>query len=134
MQALTTYVTTPFAKIFLALIFMLVVPLLFSALVVGVAEMGDVRALGRIGWRRWPTRCVLSAIAVLLGLVLVNWLQPGAGVDPALAQQLLAENAERAKAIVSQRRHAAAAASTCCCRIVPDNVVARGVEQRRSWR
>ncbi|HEX5663006.1 MAG TPA: cation:dicarboxylase symporter family transporter, partial [Xanthomonadaceae bacterium] len=48
---LTTWVTQPFSTLFLNLIFMLIVPLLFSALVVGVAEMGDIRSLGRIGWR-----------------------------------------------------------------------------------
>src|SRR5690606_39327813 len=42
----------------------------------------------------------LSGIAVLLGLVMVNVFQPGAGVDPALAAQLLSEGAERAQAIV----------------------------------
>src|SRR5690606_2584988 len=50
-QWLTTYVTQPAGQLFLRLIFMLVIPLLFSALVVGIAEMGDVRALGRVGWR-----------------------------------------------------------------------------------
>ena len=46
-QWLTTWVTQPAATLFLRLIFMLVIPLLFSALVVGIAEMGDIRALGR---------------------------------------------------------------------------------------
>ena len=50
-QAFTTYVTQPFGTLFLRLIFMLVIPLLFSALVVGIAEMGDIRSLGRVGWR-----------------------------------------------------------------------------------
>ena len=44
---------------------------------------------------------MLSSIAVLIGLLLVNWLKPGAGVDPALAQTLITENAERAKEIVA---------------------------------
>lgn len=122
-QAFTTYVTTPVSKIFLSLIFMLIVPLLFSALVVGIAEMGDVRALGRIGWKTLAYTVVLSAVAVLLGLALVNWLQPGAGVDPALAQQLLADNADRAKEIVAsvgtQPRGIDMLVS-----IVPDNVIA----------
>src|SRR5690606_32831935 len=43
---------------------------------------------------------VLSGIAVVLGLVMVNLFRPGAGVDPVLAQQLLAEGAERTAAIV----------------------------------
>ncbi|MGY1408519.1 MULTISPECIES: dicarboxylate/amino acid:cation symporter [unclassified Luteimonas] len=99
-EALTRYLTTPFSQLFLSLIFMLIVPLLFSALVVGVSEMGDVRALGRIGWRTLAWTIALSGIAVLLGLVMVNVFQPGAGVDPALAAQLLSEGAERAQAIV----------------------------------
>ncbi len=64
---------------------MLIVPLMFSALVVGVAEMGDISALGRIGWRTLLHTVVLSSVAVLIGLVLVNVLKPGVGVDPQLA-------------------------------------------------
>ncbi|TGP42182.1 dicarboxylate/amino acid:cation symporter, partial [bacterium M00.F.Ca.ET.229.01.1.1] len=45
------YVTTPASGLFLNLIFMLIVPLIFSALIMGVSEMGDIRALGRIGWK-----------------------------------------------------------------------------------
>src|SRR3546814_2141304 len=44
-------ITRPFGQLFLSLLFMLIVPLLFSALVTGVSEMGDIRSLGRIGWR-----------------------------------------------------------------------------------
>ena len=120
---LTTYVTTPFSKIFLSLIFMLIVPLLFSALVVGIAEMGDIRALGRIGWKTLAYTVVLSSIAVIIGLVLVNVLKPGGGVDPALAQTLLTENAERAQQIVAsvdtQPR-----GMDMLLSIVPDNVIA----------
>jgi DAACS family dicarboxylate/amino acid:cation (Na+ or H+) symporter len=100
-RGLTTWVTTPLSTLFLNLIFMLIVPLLFSALVMGVSEMGDIRALGRIGWKTLGYTIVLSGIAVLLGLVLVNVLKPGAGVDPQLAQQLLTENAERSREIVA---------------------------------
>ena len=99
-QALTSYVTQPFSTLFLSLIFMLIVPLLFSALVVGVSEMGDVKSLGRIGWRTLMYTVLLSGIAVVLGLVMVNVFKPGVGVDPALAQQLLVDSAERTAAIV----------------------------------
>ncbi len=122
-QAFSAYLTTPFSGTFLNLIFMLIVPLLFSALVVGIAEMGDVRALGRIGWKTLAYTVLLSAVAVLVGLVLVNWLKPGAGVDPVLAQSLLSENTERARQIVgsidTQPRGLDMLLS-----IVPDNVVA----------
>lgn len=99
-QNLTKYVTTPFSTLFLNLIFMLIVPLLFSALVVGVAEMGDVRSLGRIGWRTLGYTLLMSATAVLIGLVMVNAFEPGAGIDPHEAAKMLAQGAERAQAIV----------------------------------
>ena len=116
------YVTTPFSKIFLRLIFMLVIPLLFSALVVGIGEMGDVRALGRIGWRTLAYTTVLSAIAVLIGLVLVNVIKPGGGVDPAEAEQLMAAGAERASAIVNDSATQAKGLDMLIA-IVPENVV-----------
>ena len=100
-QAFTRWVTTPASNLFLNLIFMLIVPLLFSALVMGISEMGDIRALGRIGWKTLAWTVVLSGVAVLLGLLLVNLFQPGAGVDPELAQSLLAQNAERSRQIVA---------------------------------
>lgn len=121
-KTVTTYVTTPFSKIFLNLIFMLIVPLLFSALVVGIAEMGDIRALGRIGWKTLAYTVILSSVAVIIGLVLVNLLKPGAGVDPALAQSLLTDNAERAKEIVASVDKQPRGLDMLLS-IVPDNVI-----------
>ena len=101
LQWFTSNVTQPIGQVFLRLLFMLVLPLLFSALVVGVAGMGDIRALGRVGWKTLAYTIVMSTIAVALGIVLVNLFQPGRGVDPAVAQGLLADASERASAIVS---------------------------------
>ncbi|MBX9709195.1 MAG: dicarboxylate/amino acid:cation symporter [Caulobacteraceae bacterium] len=99
-QWLTENVTGPAGQIFLRLLFMLVIPLLFSALVVGVAEMGDLKSLGRAGFKTLALTVVVSAIAVVIGLGLVNYFRPGDGVDPALAQRLLADGAEGAAGIV----------------------------------
>ena len=121
-EALTRYVTTPFSQLFLSLIFMLIVPLLFSALVVGVSEMGDVGSLGRIGWRTLAYTIVLSGLAVLLGLVMVNVFRPGSGVDPVLAAQLLAEGAERTQAIVRESATQPTGMEMLLS-IVPQNVV-----------
>lgn len=99
-QTVTSSITGPVGQIFLGLLFMLVLPLLFSAIVVGVAEMGDLSSLGRIGWKTLGMTVVVSTIAVLIGLGLVNLLRPGDGVDPVLAQQLLAQYAEGAQGIV----------------------------------
>jgi DAACS family dicarboxylate/amino acid:cation (Na+ or H+) symporter len=65
---------------------------------------------------------VLSAVAVLLGLVLVNVLKPGVGVDQALAQQLLTENAERAQQIVASIDKQPKGLDMLLS-IVPDNVL-----------
>lgn len=119
---LTTYVTQPVGTIFLRLLFMLVIPLLFSALVVGVAEMGDIRALGRIGWKTLAYAAVISGIAVVIGMVLVNFFRPGDGVDPALAERLLGDASERAASIVSSAREGASGMSMLV-QIVPDNIV-----------
>lgn len=117
------YVTTPLSGVFLSLIFMLIVPLLFSALVLGIADMGDIGALGRIGWKTLAYTVVLSGVAVLLGLLLVNLLQPGAGVDPQLAQQLLSDNVERSRQIVSSIDQQPKGLDMLLS-IVPNNVVA----------
>src|SRR3546814_11737066 len=81
---------------------MLVIPLLFSALVVGIAEMGDIRSLKRVGIKTLIFTVVISTIAVLIALSVVNIFEPGAGVDPVLARQLLVDAREGAGAIVSQ--------------------------------
>jgi DAACS family dicarboxylate/amino acid:cation (Na+ or H+) symporter len=121
-QVLTTWVTQPAGTLFLRLIFMLIIPLLFSALVIGVAEMGDIRSLGRIGWKTLAYTVIVSTIAVVIGLVLVNWLKPGAGVDPAVAQQMLGASAERAQAIVSSSSEQPKGLDMLLS-IVPDNVI-----------
>jgi Na+/H+-dicarboxylate symporter len=100
-QWLTSNITGPAGQIFLRLLFMLVLPLLFSALVVGVAEMGDLKTLGRAGTKSLLFTVFISAIAVIIGLVMVNIFRPGDGVDPALAQQLLEQGRSGAASIVS---------------------------------
>ncbi len=99
---LTEYVTGPVGNIFLRLLFMLVIPLLFAALVIGIAEMGDVRSLARIGVKTLGLTIALSSVAVVLALTLTNIFMPGQGVDPAQAQAMLESGSERASAIVSQ--------------------------------
>lgn len=97
---LTDNVTGPLGQIFLRLLFMMVIPLLFSALVVGVAEMGDLSSLGRAGIKTLVLTILVSSIAVVIGLVMVNVFQPGRGVDPVLAQQLLEQGRDGAAGIV----------------------------------
>lgn len=77
---LTSNVTVPVGQVFLRLLFMLVIPLLFSALAVGVAGI-ELAQLGRLGGKTLLYTVVVSFIAVVIGLALVNGLRPGAGVS-----------------------------------------------------
>jgi DAACS family dicarboxylate/amino acid:cation (Na+ or H+) symporter len=78
---ITTY-TRPVGQIFLRLIFMVVVPLLFAALVLGVAEIGDPRKIGRVGLKSFLMTLLLSGIAVVVGLSAFNIVRPGSGITP----------------------------------------------------
>jgi DAACS family dicarboxylate/amino acid:cation (Na+ or H+) symporter len=73
-----TNITQPAGRIFIRLLLMLVVPLLFTALVMGVCEL-DLRQIGRLGLKTLGYTVVFSGLAVLLGLLLVNVFEPGAG-------------------------------------------------------
>jgi DAACS family dicarboxylate/amino acid:cation (Na+ or H+) symporter len=128
-------VTGPVGQIFLRLLFMLVVPLIFSALVLGVVEMGDPRRLGRIGFKTLVYTVVVSAIAVLIGVTLVNVLRPGAGISPELKARLTAGAAARASAVTPASSGSPAAAPPApktgidlLVQIVPSNPIKAAAE------
>ncbi|SES94281.1 Na+/H+-dicarboxylate symporter [Natronincola peptidivorans] len=75
-----TYIA-PFGRLFLNLINMIIVPLVFSSLIVGAASTGDVKKLGRIGGKTVGFYLMTTAVAVTIGLVLGNVMQPGAGLS-----------------------------------------------------
>lgn len=116
-----TYVTGPIGQIFLRLLFMLVIPLLVSALIVGVAEMEEIRALKKIGLRTLLYTVIVSSIAVVISLTLVNLLKPGAGVDRAVAESMLEQAREGASAVV-QNAHDAPTGIDAIVAIVPSNL------------
>lgn len=118
-----TYITGPVGQIFLRLLFMLVIPLLVSALIVGIAEMGEIRALKRVGLRTLIYTLIVSGIAVVLSLLLVDLLQPGAGIDPAQARAMLGQSSGGAQAILNRGGDAPTGVEAVLA-IVPDNIVA----------
>lgn len=117
-----TYVTNPIGQIFLRLLFMLVIPLLFSALVVGIADMGEIGALKKVGIRTLVYTVTVSAIAVAVSLLTVNLLRPGDGVDPAAARELLAQGGEGAAGIIARSGEAKSGVDAVIG-IVPSNVI-----------
>lgn len=69
------------ADIFLRLIKMIVAPLVFTTLVVGVAKLGDINAVGRIGGKTLLWFVSASLMSLLLGMIMVNLFQPGIAMD-----------------------------------------------------
>ena len=124
-------ITSPIGNLWLRLLLMVVLPLVFSALVVGVAGMGDVRQLGRVGLKTLGYTIGISAISVVIGLALVNLVKPGQRIDPATAAALEAEYGRSAEeqvgattAALEQRKNKPVAVITeVVDRIVPVNPV-----------
>ncbi len=76
-------IAEPLGQIFLRLIFMIVLPLLFCALVIGVTGSGDLRRLGKMGLATLVFTILLSAASVGIGVLAANVLRPGDRLDPA---------------------------------------------------
>jgi DAACS family dicarboxylate/amino acid:cation (Na+ or H+) symporter len=115
---LVANVVDPAGQIFLRLLFMLVIPLIVSALALAVADLGDLRRLGRIGVRTLAYTAVVSSIAVVIALGLVNLLEPGAGLPPELKQGL----AERTQ-VPAAAPAAGRSGAEFIVHLVPNNVV-----------
>lgn len=95
-------VAEPLGKVFLRLVSMVVVPLVVSALTLGVVGMGDVRRIGRVGVRTLLLTGMLSTVAVLLGVSLVNVFRPGENLSPEQREELQRTYAEAATKAVEQ--------------------------------
>ncbi len=93
--------TRPVGQLFLNLLLMIVVPLVFASLVVGVAGIGDIRKLGRIGAKSFGYTLIISAISVIIGLSLANWIEPGNRINKDVEEQLKAKFGSDADSRVS---------------------------------
>ncbi len=81
-------------EIFLSLLTMMVVPLVVASVMSGIIGLGDVRKLGRPGGLAITYYVTTTVLAVLVGLALVNLIQPGSGVDPATLEAGAADGGE----------------------------------------
>lgn len=91
-----TNITDTIGKVFIRLIFMVVIPLVVGALMLGVVGMGDIRKLGNVGLRTLAYTVTLSLVAVFIGVTLVNSIRPGDGLDPGQRDTLKAMYAGKA--------------------------------------
>ena len=103
-------ITQPVGQLFLRLLLMIVVPLVFASLVVGVAGIGDIRKLGRVGLKSFGYCLVVSAISVAIGLTLANTIKPGKRIDPTTSAALQQRYANDATKTVEAAKQASSAA------------------------
>ena len=95
LKAIADYLSIVTA-LFLRLIKMIIAPLVFSTLVAGIAHMGDVAALGRVGVRSILWFILASLVSLTLGLILVTLLHPGVGLNLSLPAATAASGVETA--------------------------------------
>src|SRR5687768_9028940 len=106
------HITNPIGQLFLRLLLMIVVPLVFASLVVGVAGIGDIRKLGRVGLKSFGYCLVISAISAVIGITLANTIRPGDRIDPATAAAIEQRYATDATTRVAEAQKASSAVTT----------------------
>ena len=88
----------PVGSAFIRLISMVVVPLVFASLLVGITSLNDIRKLGRIGAKTVAYYLCTTAIAISIGLLLANTLRPGEGLSQEARTKLIQNSGEEAGA------------------------------------
>lgn len=126
LEAAVANVIKPIGTVFLRLIFMVVVPLIVSAIVLGVVELGDVRRLGRVGFRCLAMTLLLSGASVVLGLTLVNIFKPGQQIEPGLREKLVAQYTTQAGEKIAQAKSSKPLAQTLLD-LIPQNPLEEAV-------
>ena len=91
MRGVSTVLLDPFGRVFLRLLFFVVMPLVFASLATGVVQLGNPRKLGPLAGRTFFFFFLNMAIGVALGLVMMNTLEPGHHIDTATKDRLMAE-------------------------------------------
>lgn len=79
-QWFVSNIAYPAGQIFLRMIFMIVIPLIFTAIVLGVADFKDIHKIGRVGIKSLLFTVVITAVSVLIGITIVNLVQPGSRI------------------------------------------------------
>ncbi len=92
----------PLGRVFLRLVIMVVVPLVVSALILGILELGDLKRLGRVGLRTLAYTVVMSLASVVIGVGLVNTLKPGSSLSEEKKAQLREQYASDADDLVKK--------------------------------
>lgn len=117
------YITDPVGQIFLRMLFMVVVPLVFASLSLGVSQLGDLKKLGRIGLKVILYFLMVTALAVIIGLSLVNTVRPGVGFPPDVQTRLMQTFGQEAEQKGAQAKSDQGFGINTFVNIVPRNPV-----------
>jgi DAACS family dicarboxylate/amino acid:cation (Na+ or H+) symporter len=88
-EGLNAYVAGPIGQVFLRLLFMIVVPLVFASIALGVASLGDLRRVGRVGAKTLGFFLVTMLLSASIGLALVQLLRPGTRITAETRAELM---------------------------------------------
>jgi DAACS family dicarboxylate/amino acid:cation (Na+ or H+) symporter len=123
-RRLSTGVLDPVGRIFLHLLFFVVVPLVFSSLALGVVQLGRLDRLGPLAGRTFLLFALNMAIGVAIGLVLMNVFRPGDALSAEVKSTLLGEFAGAAQtAVESQQTQPALSLATLVDMFLPRNLL-----------
>ncbi|MGE9551320.1 glutamate/aspartate:proton symporter GltP [Erwinia amylovora] len=123
---LITNILSPAGDIFIHLIKMIVVPIVISTLIVGIAGVGDAKKLGRIGLKTIVYFEVITTIAIVVGITLANVFKPGYGID---MSTLATVDISKYEATTAQVESGAHSLVTTILSLIPQNIfaaIARG--------
>ncbi|MDH2067721.1 glutamate/aspartate:proton symporter GltP [Pantoea sp. GD03673] len=122
---LVTNILSPAGDIFIHLIKMIVVPIVISSLIVGIAGVGDAKKLGRIGVKTILYFEVITTIAIVVGITLANVFQPGTGIDMSTLATVDISKYEATTAEVQGGPHSLV---TTILSLIPQNIFASMVK------
>ncbi|MBG6029432.1 cation:dicarboxylase symporter family transporter, partial [Proteus mirabilis] len=114
-------VLSPAGKIFIQLIKMIVVPIVISTLVVGIAGVGNTKQLGKLGFKTILYFEIITTIAIIVGISLANIFQPGVGIDMSTLSQVDISQYEKTTQQVESQSHGIMATILS---LVPSNIFA----------
>lgn len=95
-SGINTYLAGPIGQIFLRLLFMIVMPLVFASIALGVAGLGDLRKVGQVGGKAIGYFLATTFLAATFGLIIVSFVKPGQGIPEEIKTELMTTYADEA--------------------------------------
>ncbi|HAP34999.1 MAG TPA: dicarboxylate/amino acid:cation symporter [Bacteroidetes bacterium] len=127
LNSLINTVAHPVGQIFLRMLFIVVVPLVFASLASGVAGLGDLSKLGKIGGRTLLFFLTTSTFAAIVGITLLEVVRPGDGFDPAAREMLMKSYASQATEIQSKTGDVVATGTLAVVNQILDMFIPRNI-------